>query len=381
MSIRILHLADLHIGASFPSMGERSEERGRDFLSAFLRAVEYAATNPKPVDLVAIAGDLFDNHDPDEGLVFQIEAAFDRLDKAGLPVLIVPGTHDSPSYRRSIFRRLRLPKSAHLFLSPTLEAGPHLTIGGESIQTYGIAYDPAVSQRPLGEFRPAGLADYHVGILHAALQDNPAWKIRPTDLPISRTEIAASGLHYLALGHFHNFAEIREGGSVAVYPGTLEGKKFGENGPRYLVTATLSRDSISLERTPWNVRTVHDTTIDLSSADVRDESQLEGRIMAFAGDREIARVRLEGPADFVFDPERLQKRVAPRFFHVEIEDATYVLNASLLERYREEATVRGVFVRSMLERIDKAPDAPARETAALALRLGLAEFQNPRHAH
>ena len=220
-----------------------------------------------------------------------------------------------------------------------------------------------------------------MGILHAALQDNPAWKIRPTDLPISRTEIAASGLHYLALGHFHNFAEIREGGSVAVYPGTLEGKKFGENGPRYLVTATLSRDSISLERTPWNVRTVHDTTVDLSSTEVRDESQLEGRIMAFAGDREIARVRLEGPADFVFDPERLQKRVAPRFFHVEIEDATYVLNASLLERYREEATVRGVFVRSMLERIDKAPDAPARETAALALRLGLAEFQNPRHAH
>ncbi len=256
MSIRILHLADLHIGASFPSMGERGEERGRDFLSAFLRAVEYAAANPKPVDLVAIAGDLFDSHDPDEGLVFHVEAALDRLDKAGLPVLLVPGTHDSPSYRRSIFRRLRLPKSAHLFLSPTLEAGPHLTIGGESIQTYGIAYDPAVSQRPLDEFRPVGLADYHVGVLHAALQDNPAWKIRPTDLPISRTEIAASGLHYLALGHFHNFAEIREGGSVAVYPGTLEGKKFGENGPRCLLTATLSRESISLERTPWNVRTL-----------------------------------------------------------------------------------------------------------------------------
>jgi DNA repair exonuclease SbcCD nuclease subunit len=381
MSIRILHLADLHIGAPFPSMGDRGEERGRDFLSAFLRAVEYAAADPRPVDLVAIAGDIFDTHDPDEGLVYQVEAAFDRLDKAGLPVLLVPGTHDSPSYRRSIFRRLRLPKSAHLFLSPTLEPGPHFTIGGESIQTYGIAYDPAVCLRPLGEFRPVGLADYHVGVLHAALQDNPTWKIRPIDLPISRAEIAASGLHYLALGHFHNFAEIREGGSVAIYPGTLEGKKFGENGPRYLVTATLSRDTISIERAPWNVRTVHDTTIDLNLAEVRDESQLEGRIMAFAGDREIARVRLEGPADFVFDPERLQKRLAPRFFHIEIEDATYVVNASLLERYREEATVRGVFVRSMLARIDKAADPQARETAALALRLGLAEFQNPRHAH
>ena len=113
MSIRILHLADLHVGASFPSMGDRSEERSRDFLSALLRAVEYAVSDPKPVDLVAIAGDLFDTHDPDEGLVYQVEAALEQLDRAGLPTLIVPGTHDAPSYRRSIYRRLRVPKSAH----------------------------------------------------------------------------------------------------------------------------------------------------------------------------------------------------------------------------------------------------------------------------
>jgi DNA repair exonuclease SbcCD nuclease subunit len=381
LSVRILHLADLHIGASFPSMGDRGEERSRDFLSALLRAIDYAVSEPKPVDLVVIAGDLFDTHDPDEGLVYQVEAALDKLDRAGLPVLLVPGTHDAPSYRRSIYRRLRVPKSAHLFISPTLEPGPHFTFHGESIQTYGIAFDQAVCANPLGEFRPMGLADYHVGVLHAALRDNPAWKIRPTDLPISRTEIAASGLHYLALGHYHNYAEIREGGSVAVYPGTLEGKKFGENGQRYLVTATLSREAISIERTPWNARTLHETTIDLNLAEVRDEDQLEARILAFAGDREIARVRLEGPADFVFDPDRLTKRLLPKFFHVEIEDATYVVNESLLERYREEATVRGVFVRSMLDRIAKAPDTQARDTAALALRLGLAEFQNPRHAH
>jgi hypothetical protein len=34
----------------------------------------------------------------------------------------------------------------------------------------------------------------------------------------------------------------------------------------------------------------------------------------------------------------------------------------------------------MIERIERAPDEGERETAALALRIGLAEFQNPRHA-
>ena len=38
----------------------------------------------------------------DEGLVVQVEAAFERMEKAKVPVLIAPGTHDAPSYRRSV---------------------------------------------------------------------------------------------------------------------------------------------------------------------------------------------------------------------------------------------------------------------------------------
>jgi DNA repair exonuclease SbcCD nuclease subunit len=380
MSIRLLHLADLHLGATFPSLGERGPERSRDFLNAFLRAVEYAAGNAKPVDFVVIAGDLFDTHDPDEGLVVQVETAFERLAKANVPVLVAPGTHDAPSYRRSVYRRLRLPSNVHLFLAPTLEPGPRITVQGESVQTYGIAYDPAVCERPLGEFRPSGLADYHLGVLHGALEDSPTWKRRSNDLPVNRTEIAASGLHYLALGHYHNFSEIREGGAVAVYPGTLEGKKFGEDGPRYLVTATFGREAISIERTPWNSRTLSQAVIDFAASEFEDEAGLERRILAFAGEQDLVRLRLEGPSSFVFDAERLEQRLETRFFHLELDDQTYIVNAKLLEQYREEATVRGVFVRNMIERIDGAPDAAARDTASLALRIGLAEFQNPRHA-
>ncbi len=380
MSIRLLHLADLHLGASFPSLGDRAEERARDFLNAFLRAVDYATGGEKPVDAVLIAGDLFDTHDPDEAVVAQVETALDKLEHAGLPVLIAPGTHDAPSYRRSVYRRLRLPDNVHLFLSPTLEPGPRITARGETAQTYGIAYDAAVCERPLGEFRPSGLADYHVGVLHAALEDSPTWKRRSNDLPLNRTEIAASGLQYLALGHYHNFSEVREGGAVAVYPGTLEGKKFGEDGPRYLVTAMLGREAISIERTPWNARTLTQATLDFNTGDFEDEAALTRRIQAFAGERDLVRLRLEGPCGFVFDAARLEERLRSRFFHLELDDRTFVLNARLLEQYREEATVRGVFVRTMIERIESAADGPDRDAASLALRIGLAEFQNPRHA-
>ncbi len=380
MSIRILHLADLHLGAAFPSMGDHGPERTRDFLGAFQRAVEFAVSPGHPVDLVVIAGDLFDTHDPDESLVFQVESCFERLSKANIPVALVPGTHDAYSYRRSIYRRIRLQEGAYLMAEPRLAPGPRLSIQGETVQLYGIAYDPSVSARPLAEFTRSGVADYHVGILHGALQDSPTWKIRPSDLPIERSEIAASGLNYLALGHYHNFVEVREGGSVAVYPGTLEGRKFGEDGPRYLLVATLSQGSVSLERKPWSTRTLSQVTIDFMSAAIHDERRLTERLSAFAGDREIVRVRLEGAADFAFEADRIASAIRDRFFHLELDDRTYLMDAALLGQFKDEATIRGAFVRRTLDRLSHAKTQQEKETVTLALRLGLAEFQNPRHA-
>ncbi len=380
MSVRILHLADLHLGTAFPAMGERGPERTRDLLHAYLRAVEFAASDAHPVDLLAIAGDLFDTHDPDEGLVFQVESSFERLSRAGVHVLLVPGTHDAYSYRRSIYRRLRLREGSHLFVGPRLSPGPVFTISGETVQTYGIAYDPSVSERPLAEFTRTGVADYHVAVLHAALQDSPTWKIRPSDLPVDRAEIAASGLHYLALGHYHNFVEVREAGSVAVYPGTLEGRRFGEDGARYLVLATVSRGSVAIERKIWNVRRLSQVPIDFLTAEIHDERKLLERITTLAGEREIVRVRLEGAADFIFEPERALAALREKFFHLEIEDHTYLMDAALLGQFRDEATIRGAFVRRSLDRVSRAATPKEREIATLALRIGLAEFQNPRHA-
>ncbi len=380
MSVRILHLADLHLGAAFPSMGERGPERTRDFLGAFQRAVEFAASPERPVDLVVIAGDLFDTHDPEEGLVFQVESGFERLAKGNVPGVLVPGTHDAYSYRRSIYRRIRLPEGIHLIAEPRLAPGPRLTIRGETVQLYGIAYDPSVSARPLGEFTRGGVADYHVGVLHGALQDSPTWKIRPSDLPIERSEIASSGLNYLALGHYHNFVEVREGGSVAVYPGTLEGRKFGEDGARYLLVATLSGGNVALERKPWNARTLSQVAVDFTNAAIHDERRLLERLGAFAGEQEIVRVRLEGAADFAFESERVRGSIRDRFFHLEVDDRTYLMDTALLDQFKNEATIRGAFVRRTLDRLSKAATQQEKETVTLALRLGLAEFQNPRHA-
>ena len=92
------------------------------------------------------------------------------------------------------------------------------------------------------------------------------------------------------------------------------------------------------------------------------------------------KIRLEGAADFAFETDRIQSSIRDGFFHVELDDRTYLMDTALLGQFKDEATIRGAFVRRTLDRLAQAKTQEEKETVTLALRLGLAEFQNPRHA-
>ena len=62
MSVRILHLADCHLGAPLGNFGSYASRRQEDLEKAFARSI--AAALEEEVDLVLIAGDLFDHAAP-----------------------------------------------------------------------------------------------------------------------------------------------------------------------------------------------------------------------------------------------------------------------------------------------------------------------------
>ena len=62
--VRLLHLADLHLGAKFKSLGEKSVTRREDLSEAFKRAIDFALEEKNKIDAVLFAGDTFDSHNP-----------------------------------------------------------------------------------------------------------------------------------------------------------------------------------------------------------------------------------------------------------------------------------------------------------------------------
>ena len=92
--VRILHLADIHLGAAFTALGEHATERRRDLQNALSRAVDYALDARHHIHAVVIAGDLFDTATPPNALVDDALQEIGRLAQAGLPPSS-PGNHDA----------------------------------------------------------------------------------------------------------------------------------------------------------------------------------------------------------------------------------------------------------------------------------------------
>src|ERR1044072_2720230 len=99
--LRIIHTADVHLGARHDDLGEQaSAQRERQF-AAFKATIDLALT--EKVDLFLIAGDLFDSNVQPRRSVERGAAELRRLADAGIRTVIIPGTHDCFD-RASIYR-------------------------------------------------------------------------------------------------------------------------------------------------------------------------------------------------------------------------------------------------------------------------------------
>ncbi|WP_353165111.1 metallophosphoesterase family protein [Empedobacter brevis] len=89
--MRILHTADWHLGKKLDSFSRLEEQ-----ILVMNEIVEIA--NEQQVDLVLIAGDLFDNFNPSVEAVELFYKTLKRLSENGKrPVIAISGNHDSPS--------------------------------------------------------------------------------------------------------------------------------------------------------------------------------------------------------------------------------------------------------------------------------------------
>lgn len=186
---RILHTSDLHL-ASLGDEGCRS-----------LEALVNLAIKSK-VDLVIVAGDLFDHNRVDDSLVSFVVEQFQRLP---VYVAILPGNHDclAPG---SVFERAELWEDCTNVRIFKELSGEVFDLPGVGVSLWGkpLTYHDGFDARPLaGAPWPQGNRQWHIAVVHGYYVGN-----EPPLFPsyhITQEEIVASGWDYIALGHVITF--------------------------------------------------------------------------------------------------------------------------------------------------------------------------------
>jgi exonuclease SbcD len=369
MSISIMHLADVHLGAPMKWLGEKTLERQQDINTTFIKAIDVALNQ---ADLVLLAGDIFDHHHPAEEIVTFFRNQIQRLSTAGIPVVAVPGNHDGYYYPDSVWRTREFP-SLNLITSPKIDIPLSLEIKGIPVHIYGMAFQPTLSKGPFDTFTKKSEPGIHIALIHGSLMHSPEWGIRAKDVPLDPKNLAASGMNYVALGHYHRFSETNLNGIPVVYPGSPEGLNWQEDGDRYLVTATFDNGSVSVNRQVCQKHTIHNLTVDITAWEEPTTESIKKHLLDLLKvSDDLYQITVKGTAQELIDFQRIQEEANSHCFFAQVNDFTSILEAKTIERIATEPTIKGSFVRAVRKRMNN--PAWEREVVELALRLGLEKF-------
>lgn len=355
--LTIIHGADFHLDSPFAGLTPQraAQRRGeqRELLSALAEL-----SRQRQADLVLLSGDLLDSHQTYRETAQALSQALGHIP---CPVFLAPGNHDY-YHINSLYAALDWPENVHIFTSGDLEAVELPQLG---CVVHGRAFQASREDAsPLSGFTASQDGKVHLMVLHGQVDGAGDYA------PIFREDIAASGLHYLALGHVHQCSGVqREGNTFWAYPGCPEGRGFDETGEKGVLCLTLDENGCQGELVPLSRRRYEELAVDLTDR----ESPLEAvrAVLPPDTDNDVYRITFTGErGESPLDLTTLETILAPRFYGLTLRDRTRVCREVWARR--EEDSLTGLFLRSMAARCQADPED---ETLQLAVRFGLAALE------
>lgn len=364
-TVKILHCADIHIGASESFLGEKAKGRRYETLLTFERIVDIA--NSESVQLVALAGDIFDSNSSAEEFFGKVIEKIESVPH--IKFIFSAGNHD-PLTSHSPFIKRSLPENLFVFSgrdSVIRFDDLSLCIYGHSFESAFLKGNESFSISPDENY-------INLMVLHGDLRSDLNSEYNSvTDGFISR-----SGMDYIALGHIHKRTDIlKSGNTYYAYSGCPEGQGFDETDTKGVYIGEIGKGICNLEFMPVAKRMHICENIDITG--IPSNSDIASFILNLLSEKYSAsftdnlyKLTLTGTA---FGEElsltEIKTRLENSVYFVKLRDLS---TPSIdFEELSKEASLKGIFVKNMLKAINEASE-DEKESYEKALKLGLKAF-------
>jgi len=242
-----IHTADLHLDSPFNGITADSS-----YITNVLRSATFDTLDhliklaiEKRVQLLLIAGDVYDSADRSLRAQLKFRDGLERLSKKNIRTFVAHGNHDPLDGWSS---SINWPSGVHIF-GPQVEEVIVKSNGSPVVSVSGMSYQRKNEKRNLARLfkRSEALNIFHIGLLHCSVGSHP---VHETYAPCELSDLLNSGFNYWALGHVHERIILNENPHV-IYPGNTQGRHIREQNERGCYLVDVYEDhSIDIEFYP-----------------------------------------------------------------------------------------------------------------------------------
>ena len=337
--MKILHTADLHIGAELSYLEANREARRYEVMAVFDNITKLCID--EKVDFCLIAGDLFDSNASAKQFFSPVCEAVAKAKDTKF--LYVAGNHD-PLDASSPFSTEKLPENLTVFgadYETVLFEEQAVRVTGRSFSHSQMDFKPFETMPDDGKI--------NIMLMHCDF--GAAGSIYN---PITAEVVSASGADYFALGHIHKRTAVEKVANTFVsYPGCPEGQGFDESGSKGVYLGEISKGDVNLKFVPCSLRLHVIKKLDLSDSESTEQayntiiSSLEEEF-GEGFENNLYKLLLTGYSDNpkAIDFSLLDMLLLRELYFVKLKNK--LRKKINLELLAKEPSLKGVFVRKCL---------------------------------
>ncbi len=349
--MRFMHIADVHLGAAPDHSYPWAKARGKELWEGFRRCI--ADANEKKVDLLLIAGDLFDRR-PEIKELNEVNYLFSTLEKT--VVVLIAGNRDylEPA---SPYLTYQWNENVITIFSEQLE---RIRLPELKLEIYGMSYHHReISESVMTGVRAEKNDYFKILLLHGG---------DASHIPLNKDELLDAGFDYIALGHLHNpQVYIR---NLAVYAGAPEPVCAEDIGAHGYVIGDIQKKKVHISFVEMEGRRYLEKTVELTETDNPFSVQEKiCRVIEEGGAQNMYRITLAGERDPGFSVQVREYLKCGRVLSVSNQTVPAFHLELLKKKY--EGKLIGRFIESFGD------DGPTSVTEEKALYYGLEALLYP----